>query len=167
MGVGLPDTEFVNYRALLRWSSAWGCRCWARCGSPTSIVLPNTSPPTRIPPSINRPASPLLSVSPDNKALTPTPAIFRGYREDAFYIYKEIAARLLAKLLPELLVKTSDTCRLARQSPCCTQRLRTVSWRTSSTSPRARLGTATNEFIEDATPVNDVRSRSSAPPHQP
>ena len=50
---------------------------------------------------VDRPTGyPVAVVSQDGAAAYIYAAAFRGYREDAFYVYKEIIGRLLARLLP-------------------------------------------------------------------
>lgn len=155
LGVGLPDTEFVNYRAGSYVEAAHGMQVLGEVWQPYFNRAPeHFSSHAQTP--VDKPTGyPIAVVSPDNKAAYVYAAIFRGYREDAFYIYKEIAARLLAKLLPEPLVKTIDNVPPGMEIALLRQKAenRLVAHFVHFTPTRR---TATNEFIEDATPVHNV-----------
>ncbi|MCW3096310.1 MAG: Alpha-L-fucosidase [Chthonomonadaceae bacterium] len=155
LGAGLPDTEFVNYRAGSYVEAAHGMQVLGEVWQPYFNRAPeHFSSHAQTP--VDKPTGfPIAVVCPDHTAAYVYAAIFRGYREDAFYIYKEIAARLLAKLLPEPLVKTVSNVPPGMEIALLRQKAenRLVAHFVHFTPTRR---TATNEFIEDATPVNDV-----------
>ena len=91
----------------------------------------------------------------DNNVAYIYAAAFRGYREDAFFVYKEIVARLLEKLLPEPLVRPGQNVSPAMEIAMLRQdKENRLVAHVVNFQPQRR--TATNEFIEAAVPVNNV-----------
>ena len=81
--------------------------------------------------------------------------MFRGYREDGFYVYKEMVRRMIGKLLPEPLITPISNVPASMEISVLRQadENRTVVHLVSF-MPQRR--TATSEFIEDSIPVCNV-----------
>jgi hypothetical protein len=98
---------------------------------------------------------PVAALSADGRIAYVYAALFEGYRKDAFYIYKELIARMLATLLPDPAVvpgagvPASMEISLLRQ----TVENRLVA-HLINFHPQRR--TSSNEYIEDAVPLKDV-----------
>ena len=155
LGAGLPDTEYVNYQAgsyvaVEAKASGLG-EVWAPYfnRAPEHFSSHAQTP-------VDKPTGhPVAVLSDDATCAYIYAAAFRGYREDAFYIYKEIVGRLLEKLLPEPLVRVgsnvapSTEIAILRQADENRLIVHVVNFQ-----PQRR--TAGNEFIEAAVPVNNV-----------
>ena len=94
-------------------------------------------------------------MSSDKKTAYAYAAVFGGYRQDGFYLYKNIISRLLNTLLPEPLVQPGENVPAAMEIAVLRQETenRLVA-QLVSFQPQRR--TAANEFIEDAIPLRDV-----------
>jgi hypothetical protein len=156
LGDGLPETEFVNYRDGSYVKPSGGANALGEVWQPYFNRAPeHFSSHAQTP--VDKPTGyPVAVVSGDSRAAYIFAAAFRGYREDAFYIYKELVARLLAKLLPTPLVRNGANVppgmeiAVLRQS----RQKRTIVHLVNFTPTRR---TAANEFIEAAVPVSDVQ----------
>ena len=119
------------------WRRRKGLRQWARSGSPTSTGHPATSHPTRRRRWTSRRGIPSPILSGDKKTAYVYAALFKGYREDSFYLYKNIADRLLKTLLPEPLVQTVENVPGAMEIAVLRQEAENRSGRASGQLPAA------------------------------
>ncbi|HZO86690.1 MAG TPA: alpha-amylase family protein [Chthonomonadaceae bacterium] len=155
LGAGLPETEFVNYREGAYVEPAHGMQVLGEVWQPYFNRAPeHFSSHAQTP--VDKPTGhPVAVLSPDNHVAYVYAALFRGYREDGFFVYKEMVARLLEKLLPEPLVRPGANVPAAMEIALLRQRAE--NWIVAhlvNFQPQRR--TATNEFIESAVPVNNV-----------
>lgn len=155
LGDGLPDTEFVNYQKGSYVEAVGGSQRLGEVWQPYFNRAPEHFSSHNQTPVDKPTGHPLAVVSADNKVAYLYAAAFRGYREDAFYIYKEIIARLLDTLLPEPLVRPGANVHPAMEISLLRQKAenRLVA-HLITFQPQRR--TATNEFLEAAVPVHDV-----------
>ena len=155
LGAGLPDTEFVNYRDGSYAEPVDGAVTLGEVWQPYFNRAPeHFSSHSQTP--VDKPTGhPVAVVSRDGKTAYIYAAAFRGYREDAFYIYKEIIGRLLTRLLPDPLIRPAADVPPGMEIAVLRQRAanRTIVHLVNFTPTRR---TATNEFIEAAVPVSNV-----------
>lgn len=155
LGGSLPETEFVNYRAGSYVRAAAGAQALGEVWQPYFNRAPeHFSSHAQTP--VDKPTGhPVALVSKDGNIAYVYAAVFRGYREDAFYVYKEMVARLLERLLPAPLVRPGANVPPAMEIAVLRQPAegRTVVHLVNFTPTRR---TATNEFIEAAVPLRDV-----------
>jgi hypothetical protein len=156
LGAGLPETEFVNYRAGSYVEPVGGAQALGEVWQPYFNRAPeHFSSHAQTP--VDKPTGhPVGVLSADSRIAYLYAAVFQGYREDAFYVYKEMVARLLEKLLPEPLVRPGANVPPAMEIALLRQKAENrLIAHLVSFQPQRR--TATNEFIEGVVPVNDVQ----------
>jgi hypothetical protein len=155
LGDGLPDTEFVNYQKGSYVEAVTGAQSLGEVWQPYFNRAPEHFSSHNQTPVDKPTGHPLAVVSADNKLAYLYAAAFRGYREDAFYLYKEIVARLLDRILPEPLVRPGANVHPAMEISLLRQSAenRLVA-HLITFQPQRR--TATNEFLEAAVPVQNV-----------
>lgn len=155
LGEELPDTEFVNYQSGSYVEVKPGAIALGEVWQPYFNRAPEHFSSHAQTPADKPTGHPLAVVSADNKIAYIYAAAFTGYREDAFYLYKEIIGRLLARLLPNPLVRPIAnvppgmeiaTLRQAKEN-------RLLAHLVNFTPTRR---TAANEFIEAVVPVHEV-----------
>ncbi len=155
LGAGLPDTEFVNYRAGSYVSPLNGAKMLGEVWQPYFNRSPeHFSSHAQTP--VDKPTGrPVAVVSKNGRCAYIFAAAFQGYREDAFYIYKEIIGRLLTRLLPAPLVRPAPDVPPGMEVAVLRQSAesRTIVHLVNFTPTRR---TATNEFIEAAVPVHAI-----------
>jgi hypothetical protein len=155
LGEGLPDTEFVNYRAGSHVRPVADAEAMGEVWSSYFNRAPGCFSSHAQTPADKPTGYPIGVLSTDAKRAYLYAAAFRGYREDAFYVYKEMVARMLERLLPEPAVKpianvpSSMEIAVLRQEKKNRLVVHLVAFQ-----PQRR--TATNEFIEDAIPIPNV-----------
>ena len=155
LGRGLPDSEFVNYQAgsyvqAMPEATALGEVYTAYFNRAPGHFSSHAQTPCDKPTG-----HPVAVVSKAENVAYVYAAAFRGYREDAFYIYKEIIGRLLQTLLPEPLVRPGQNVTSSMEISLLLQPdASRIIAHVVNFQPQRR--TATNEFIEDAVPVNNV-----------
>jgi hypothetical protein len=155
LGEGLPDTEFVNYRDSAYVDPVDGAMSLGEVWQPYFNRAPeHFSSHAQTP--VDKPTGhPVAVLSPKGNIAYIYAAAFRGYREDAFYIYKEIIGRLLAKLLPDPLVRPIANVPPGMEIAVLRQaKQNRVIVHLVNFTPTRR--TATNEFIEAAVPLTNV-----------
>jgi len=156
LGAGLPDTEFVNYRDGSYVNPVDGAVSLGDVWQPYFNRAPeHFSSHAQTP--VDKPTGhPVAVVSNNSQAAYIFAAAFRGYREDAFYIYKEMVGSLLSKLLPSPLIRTGENVPPGMEIAVLRQAKtnRTIVHLVNFTPTRR---TAANEFIEAAVPVSDVQ----------
>jgi hypothetical protein len=155
LGADLPDTEFVNYRAASYVTPMNGATALGELWQPYFNRAPeHFSSHAQTP--VDKPTGyPVGALSADGRIAYLAAAVFRGYREDAFYIYKEVVARLLAQLLPEPLVRPGANVPPAMEIAVLQQaEPNRLVVHLVNFQPQRR--TAANEYIEAAVPLNDV-----------
>ncbi len=155
LGAGLPDSEFVNYQQGSYVAAIDGAQEMGEVWQPYFNRAPeHFSSHSQTP--IDKPTGhPIGVLSADGKIGYLYAAVFQGYREDAFYIYKEMVARMLARLLPEPLVKPVANVPAAMEIAVLRQaKENRLVTHLVQFAPQRR--TATNEFLEDSVPVHDV-----------
>lgn len=155
LGAGLPSTEFVNYRAgsyvkpkegAVRLGEIWQPYFNRAPGHFSSHAQTPIDKPTGYPVGV---------ISGDGRIGYIYAPVFQGYREDTFFVYKEMVARMLERLLSEPLVRpkanvpSSMEIAVLRQSEPKRLVVHLVSFQ-----PQRR--TANNEYIESAVPLRDV-----------
>jgi hypothetical protein len=156
LGFRLPDTEFVNYRAASYVEPLGAARALGELWQPYFNRAPeHFSSHAQTP--VDKPTGrPVAVLSADNRIAYLAPAVFQGYREDAFYVYKEMIARLLNKLLPEPLIRPGANVPAAMEISVLRQKAEDR-WIVHLVNFQPQRRTAANEFIENAVPVNNVR----------
>ena len=155
LGAGLPDSEFVNYRAGAYVTPTEGATALGEIYTSYFNRAPEHFSSHAQTPHDKPAGHPVAILGKDEQTAYIYAAVFRGYREDAFYIYKEIVARLLEKLLPEPLVRPGKNVTSAMEIAVLRQENENrLIAHVVNFQPQRR--TATNEFIEDAVPINNV-----------
>ena len=155
LGVGLPDTEYVNYQAGAYVEVEGNGVALGEVWTPYFNRAPeHFSSHAQTP--VDKPTGhPVAVISADAKIAYIYAAAFKGYREDAFYIYKEIIGRLLAKLLPEPLVRPGNNVAPSTEIAVLRQAAENrIVVHVINFQPQRR--TSANEFIEAAIPIKDV-----------
>jgi len=155
LGAGEPDTEFVNYQCGSFVRAAEGAEALGEAWRPYFNRAPGHFSSHAQTPA-DGPTGFLVAVlSADRKTAYVYAALFRGYRDDGFYLYKNMAGRLLDVLLPDPLVRPGANVPAAMEIAVLRQESenRTVVHLVSF-QPQRR--TAGSEFIEDAVAVRDV-----------
>ena len=155
LGAGEPDTEFVNYQPGSYVEAADGAEAMGEVWQPYFNRTPgHFSSHAQTP--VDKPTGhPIGVLSGDKKTAYVYAALFKGYREDAFYLYKNVADRLLKTLLPEPLVKPVENVPSAMEIAVLRQEAENrLVVHLVNFQPQRR--TSANEFIEDAVPVRDV-----------
>ncbi len=155
LGAGQPETEFVNYRNGSYVETVPGAQALGEVWQPYFNRAPgHFSSHAQTP--VDKPTGyPVAVLSADNKTAYLYAAVFQGYREDAFYLYKEMIARLLEKLLPEPLVRPGANVPPSMEIALLRQQAESrLVAHLIAFQPQRR--TASNEFIEAAVPVCDV-----------
>lgn len=155
LGAGLPDTEFVNYRAGSYVKAAAGADVFGEVWKPYFNRAPGLFSSHAQTPVDSDTGYPVGVYSAQERIGYLYPAVFRGYREDGFYIYKELVARMLERLLPQPLIRPIANVPNSMEISVMHQpaQNRSVVHLVSFTPQRR---TCNNEFIEDAVPVCDV-----------
>ena len=155
LGAGEPDTEFVNYQPGSYVEAVHGASVLGEVWQPYFNRAPGHFSSHAQTPADKPTGFPVAVLSADEKIAYFYAALFQGYREDGFYLYKNIARRLLDILLPEPLVKPLRNVPAAMEISVLRQPAESrLIVHLISFQPQRR--TATNEFIEDAVPVCGV-----------
>ena len=155
LGAGEPDTEFVNYQPGSYVQPANGAEALGEVWQPYfNRTAGHFSSHAQTP--VDKPTGrPVAVLSADHKTAYVYAALFKGYRQDGFYLYKNIAARLLAALLPDTLVRPGANVPAAMEIAVLRQEAEgRLVIHLVNFQPQRR--TAANEFIEDAVPLRDV-----------
>ena len=155
LGAGEPDTEFVNYQPGSYVEAIDGAEAMGEVWQPYFNRTPgHFSSHAQTP--VDKPTGhPIAVLSEDKKTAYVYAALFKGYREDAFYLYKNMADRLLKTLLPEPLVQAVANVPAAMEIAVLRQEAEgRLVVHLVNFQPQRR--TSANEFIEDAVPVRDV-----------
>ena len=155
LGRGEPDTEFVNYQPGSYVAPLDGTEALGEVWQPYFNRTPGHFSSHAQTPADKPTGHPVAVVSGDKRTAYVYAALFRGYREDGFYLYKNITARLLDTLLPDPLVRPGANFPAAMEIAVLRQEAenRLVAHLVNF-QPQRR--TAANEFIEDAVPLRDV-----------
>ena len=156
LGAGLPDTCLVNYRAGTYVEPKEGALALGEVWKPYFNRQPgkfSSHAQTPVDAPVGHPVGVLSEAG--NVAYLYAP-IFQGYREDAFYVYRELAARMLERLLPDPLIKPISGIPASMEISVLKQadEKRLVVHLVAFTPQRR---TAANEFIEDEVPVTDLK----------
>lgn len=155
LGKGLPETEFVNYRAGSYVEPVDGATAFGDVCEPYFQRAPEHFSSHAQTPYDRPTGHPIAAINADKTVAYIYAAVFRGYREDGFYLYRELVKRMLELLLPDPLVKPlrnvapSTEISLSQQQ----QSGRTIAHLVTF-QPQRR--TANNEFIEEAIAVHHV-----------
>ena len=155
LGAGEPDTEFVNYQPGSYVAPVGGAEALGEVWQPYFNRTPGHFSSHAQTPADKPTGHPVAVVSGDKKTAYVYAALFKGYREDGFYLYKNIAGRLLDALLPDPLVRPGPNVPAAMEIAVLRQEAggRLV---VPLVSFQPQRRTAANEFIEDAVPLRDV-----------
>ena len=155
LGRGEPDTEFINYQPGSYVAPLDGTEALGEVWQPYFNRTPGHFSSHAQTPADKPTGHPVAVVSGDKRTAYVYAALFRGYREDGFYLYKNITARLLDTLLPDPLVRPGANFPAAMEIAVLRQEAenRLVAHLVNF-QPQRR--TAANEFIEDAVPLRDV-----------
>lgn len=155
LGAGQPDSEFVNYRDGSYVEPVTGAKSLGEVWSSYFNRQPGKFSSHAQTPADKPTGYPVGVLSADNKIGYLYAAAFQGYREDAFYLYKEMVARMLEALLPEPLIKPGANVPPGMEIAVHKQpkENRTVVHLVNFTPTRR---TANNEFIEAAVSLNNV-----------
>ncbi len=155
LGAGQPDTEFVNYKPGSHVEPIEGAQTFGEVWQSYFNRAPGKFSSHNQTPADKPTGYPIGVLSAEGTMGYLYAAVFKGYREDAFYLYKEIVARMLESLLPEPLIKPIqnvpasmeiDVLRQAEQNRLVVHLV--------AFQPTRR--TATNEYIEDTIPIPNV-----------
>ena len=155
LGAGEPDTEFVNYQPGSYVAPREGAEALGEVWQPYFNRTPGHFSSHAQTPADKPTGHPVAVLSADRKTAYVYAALFRGYRQDGFYLYKNIAKRLIDTLLPDPLVRPGANVPAAMEIAVLRQEAenrRVV--HLVNFQPQRR--TATNEFLEDAVPLRDV-----------
>ena len=155
LGAGEPDTEFVNYQPGSYVRPVSGAKALGEVWQPYFNRTPgHFSSHAQTP--VDKPTGhPVAVLSADHRTAYVYAALFRGYREDGFYLYKNIAGRLLDILLPDPLIRPGANVPAAMEIAVLNQEAEhRLVVHLVNFQPQRR--TAANEFIEDAVPLRDV-----------
>ena len=152
-GPDLPDTEFVQYRAGSYVRPKDGAQALGEVWQPYFQRQPGLFSSHAQTPADKSTGYPIAVLSADAKIAYLYCAAFQGYRDDAFYVYREIVGFLLETLLPEPLVKPGDNVPAAMEIALLRQDERLIAHLVDF---RPQRRTAANEFIESATPTGPV-----------
>lgn len=155
LGAGLPDTGFVNYQAGCYVEPVNGARSLGEVWQPYFNRAPeHFSSHAQTP--LDRPTGyPVAVLSADNRIAYLYAPVFRGYREDAFYIYRELVDRLIQRLLPDPLVRPGDNVHPAMEIAVLRQPAQ-QRWVAHVIHFQPQRRTAASEFIEAAVSVEKV-----------
>ncbi len=155
LGAGQPDSVFVNYRDGSYVEPVGGAKVLGEVWSSYFNRQPGKFSSHAQTPADKPTGYPVGVLSADNKIGYLYAAAFQGYREDAFYLYKEMVARMLEALLPDPLIKPGANVPPGMEIAVHRQpkENRTVVHLVNFTPTRR---TANNEFIEAAVPLNNV-----------
>ena len=155
LGAGEPDTVFVNYQPGTYVEAVEGAEALGEVWQPYFNRTPGHFSSHAQTPADKPTGFPVAVLSADEKTAYVYAALFQGYRADGFYLYKNIASRLLDILLPEPLVRPLENVPAAMEIAVLRQPAENrLVVHLVSFQPQRR--TAANEFIEDAIPVRDV-----------
>lgn len=155
LGNGLPETDFVNYQSGTFVEAVEGAQALGEVWQPYFNRAPGRfSSHAQTP--LDRPTGhPIGAISADGSAAYLYAPVFRGYREDAFFVYKELAARVLERLLPEPRVRPLANVPPAMEISALRQSAEgRIVVHLVNFQPQRR--TAAGEYIEAAVPVPDV-----------
>lgn len=165
LGAGLPESEFVNYRAGSYVHAIAGAEEWGEVWKPYFNRAPGRFSSHAQTPIDSPTGYPVGVYSPERRMGYLYAAAFRGYREDAFFVYKEMVARMLEKLLPDPWIRPIANVPPAMEISVLRQEQEgRIVVHLVHFAPQRR--TAANEFIEEATPVTNVEFalRTETPP---
>ncbi len=155
LGAGEPDTEFVNYQPGTYVEAVDGAASLGEIWQPYFNRAPGHFSSHAQTPADKATGFPVGVISGDKKTAYVYAALFTGYRSDGFYLYKNMAKRLLDILLPEPLVRPLQNVPAAMEIAVLRQPAQNrLVVHLVSLQPQRR--TAANEFIEDAVSVRDV-----------
>ncbi len=147
LGAGQPETEFVNYQAGTYVEHTNGSLILGEVWQPYFNRSPeHFSSHAQTP--VDKPTGhPVGVVSEDSKIAYLFAAVFRGYRDDGFYLYKDMTARMLEILLPEPIIKPISNIPAAMEIAVTKQAAKNRTLvHLINFQPQRR--TAANEFIE-------------------
>ena len=153
LGAGLPDTEFVQYRAGSYVKPKAGVAALGEVWQPYFQRQPGLFSSHAQTPADRPTGHPVAVLSADNKIGYLYCAAFQGYRDDAFYVYKELVGALLNRLLAAPLVVPGASVPAAMEIALLRQDGRIVAHLVDF---RPQRRTAANEFIESATATGPV-----------
>ena len=155
LGAGEPDTEFVNYQGGSYVRPVADAEALGEVWQPYFNRTPGHFS-SHVQTPVDKPTGhPVAVVSGDQKTAYVYAGLFKGYREDGFYLYKNIASRLLDTLLPEPLVRPGANVPAAMEIAVLRQDAENrLVVHLVNFQPQRR--TAANEFLEDAVPLRDV-----------
>lgn len=155
LGAGLPESLYVNYRDGSYVAPASDALSLGEVWQPYFNRSPEHFSSHNQTPVDKPTGHPVAVVAGDGRVAYIYAAAFKGYREDAFPVYKEIVARLLERLLPEPLVKPGENVPAAMEIAVLKQKeSNRLVVHLVNFQPQRR--TAANEFIEDETPIVEV-----------
>jgi hypothetical protein len=156
LGAGRPETEYVNYQPGSYVEVHGGAQVLGEIWQPYFNRAPEHFSSHAQTPADRPTGCPVGVLSTDHKVGYLYAAAFRGYREDAFPLYKEMVARLMEQLLPEPLVRPGANVPAAMEIAVLRQEAeQRLVVHLVSFQPQRRM--AASEFIEDAVPVNDLQ----------
>lgn len=155
LGAGEPDTEFVNYQPGSYVRPVAGAQTLGEVWQPYFNRTPGHFSSHAQTPADKPTGRPVAVLSADRRTAYVYAALFKGYREDGFYLYKAMAGRLLGVLLPDPLVRAGANVPAAMEIAVLRQEAEgRLVVHLVNFQPQRR--TAANEFIEDAVPLRDV-----------
>jgi hypothetical protein len=155
LGAGEPETEFVNYKAGSYVQPKEGATSYGEVWQSYFNRAPGRFSSHNQTPADKPTGHPIGVLSKEGNVGYLYAAVFKGYREDAFYLYKEMVARMLEQLLPEPLIRPLQNVPASMEVDVLRQadKNRTIVHLVAFQPTRR---TATNEYIEDTIPIPNV-----------
>jgi hypothetical protein len=165
LGAGLPDTILVNYRAGSYVKPVGGANALGEVWQPYFNRAPEHFSSHNQTPVDKPTGHPVAVVAADRKIAYVYAPVFRGYREDAFHVYKEIVGNLLTHLLPDPLVRPVENVPPAMEISMLRQSAK-GRWLAHLVNFQPQRRTAASEYIEATAYSPDVtfEVRTGIPP---
>jgi hypothetical protein len=156
LGEGLPEALLVNYRSGTYVKPMGGAKALGEVWQPYFNRAPDHFSSHNQTPVDKPTGHPVAAISVDSRIAYVYCALFRGYREDGFHVYKEILARLLHRLLPDPLVKPIANVPPAMEISLLHQSAQSR-WLAHLINFQPQRRTAASEYIEEAAYTPDVK----------
>ncbi len=155
LGKGQPDTEFVNYQSGSFVKGLDGSVSYGEVWQPYFNRSPEHFSSHAQTPADKSTGNPVGIISSNSKIGYLYAAVFQGYRDDGFYLYKDMISRMIDQLLPNPLVKPLVNIPAAMEIAVTEQAAQNrLVIHLINFQPQRR--TATNEFIESEVIIREV-----------
>lgn len=155
LGKDMPDTELVNYQNGSYITPQAGAQPLGEVWQPYFNRTPgHFSSHNQTP--VDKPTGyPVGVLSADKKVGYLYGAMFAGYKEDSFFVYKEVLSRMIEQLLPKPLIIPGKNCPAALEISLLRQKIENrMIVHLINFQPQRR--TSSSEYIESVTPIHNV-----------